>query len=113
MEDKIKPMSEPDFKALLRQYEADYNRLLSKTYADFARSNDPVKDGDIVTGNGITIRVHARKAYTNHCQNTLPCMMYHGIRLKKDGTQFKSGEFAWVHQSNLEMINGKSIKSNK
>lgn len=75
--------------------------------ANFARSNDIVKNGDLITDDTGTIKVHARKVVYGGIQYTT--MMYHGIRVKKDGTPFKSGEYAWIYQPRIKLINGKPI----
>lgn len=87
----------------------DYYRLKrTQALAQYARSNDPVQDNDIITDHIGSIKVHARKVCYEY-NNASMC--YHGVRLKKDGTPFKSGEFTWVYQSNIESINGVLISN--
>lgn len=91
----------------LKEADEKYRLERSKILAEYARSNDIVEDGDLVTDHIGSIKVHDRKVSYG---NGFPCMMYHGVRQKKDGTPFKSGEYTWIYQSNIEAINGVSTK---
>lgn len=91
----------------LKEIEDTYRLRRSQALAQYARSNDIIEDGDLVTDHQGTIKVHVRKVFYDEEKS---CMMYHGVRHKKDGTPFKSGEFDWIYQNNIEAINGVSTK---
>lgn len=91
----------------LKDIDSAHKLKRSQALAQYARSNDIVVDGDLVTDHINTIKVHARKVCY---ERDTACMGYHGVRCKKDGTPFKSGEYIWVYQRNIEKINGVEIK---
>jgi hypothetical protein len=66
-----------------------------KEYVD---SNNPYKIGDIIQDSETKIQIELMQ---HHLGIEKPCMVYMGIRLKKDNTPFKSGERAEIFQRNI------------
>ncbi len=76
---------------------------------EFARSNNPVKIGDIITDHYKTIRVE-KFSWTIDLSQT-PCMCYRGTRLNKKGEPAKrEADDNLVFQNNIIKINGNPYK---
>ncbi len=54
----------------------------------FAQENNPYQVGDIVTDHIGSLKIESIK-YSRNGYNELPCCIYFGIELKKDGTPMK------------------------
>jgi len=103
-------MTQCDLLDQLSEIKKQYKKETKNVLAKFARSNDFIKDGDIVRDHvGNIIKVHSRKVNfynplkTNAC---FPEMLYFGENHNINGTKNVKGGFSWVLQSNIELING-------
>lgn len=74
----------------------------------FARENNPVNIGDIVKDHMATIIVES--ITMSHGIYDIPCCIYRGTRLKKNGEPYKTGEQRTVWQCHIldHVTGGKS-----
>ncbi len=86
---------------LIKQHMKDKARLA----VSFAKSNNTVKIGDIVTDHYHSIKVES----IGYDLYKYPSCIYIGAYLKKNSEPKKNGEKSEVHQCNLTKINGDSV----
>jgi hypothetical protein len=78
----------------------DFKRIKNKLSIEYAKANNPHKEGDIVEAFGIKIRIE-KIGFTMGLSTRIPGCIYYGPRLKKNNEPFKSGERDTVYQSNI------------
>jgi hypothetical protein len=90
---------------LKRIAEIDKKAEMEKTSVvlEFARANNPYKEGDIVSDGTNTIRV-TRMKVTRGWGNVLPFCYYYGVELKKDGTPKVRQSGLNIAQTNIVKI---------
>lgn len=89
---------EVNLQELERKFLAD-NRILD---VEYATKNNPYKVGDKIQDHWQYIQIQSIHYGGLNGSNGLPVCVYKGIRLKKDGTPFKSGENSNMYQSNIK-----------
>jgi len=92
-------MREDVYKANMKDINMRHEKALLNLDRDFAVSNSIVKIGDVVTDHIGSVKVESIKLY--RCFGELPRLSYYGIRLKKNGLPFVSGEKRSAYQMNL------------
>lgn len=93
------------FDALTEHYKRNKKDLAIR----FAKSNNKVKIGDIITDHFHTIVVEKIEYTFSSTGYDVPSCVYHGEHLKKNGERRKKKEQSEVHQVNLIKINGVSV----
>ena len=81
-------------------------RTLKRAYAE---EHNPVRAGDVITDHMCSIVV-SKIQYWLSIAPTAPQCVYHGAALTKQGKLFKNKSSTKIYQSNLETINGVSVK---
>lgn len=70
---------------------------------EFAKSNNPYKVGDIVTDHIGALQIQRISVCAPQPYNPLPCCIYRGVELKKDGTPKKHQDpMRYVYQFNIK-----------
>lgn len=64
----------------------------------YAIANNEYKIGDIISDQFVTIRIEDLK----YSRNAVPCMVYYGTRINKDGSDNKKGDKEHIYQSNVK-----------
>jgi len=92
----------------IEEYKEKVNIILSKARADYndlcreyARSNDTVKMGDIVNNILVDKKV-IRFSIDNIRDDKIPEMIYHGVKINKNGKPNKLGTRDYVFQHDIE-----------
>lgn len=94
-------MTIEEYKKREEEFADEYTRKMQALKREFAFANCPYKKGDIVSDGEVTIRVERMGVYYPLAEPPAYIVMC-GPRLKKNGEQFKSGEYANVFQSNIK-----------
>lgn len=84
-----------ELKKLSDKYEIDKKVL----YREFAFSNNPYKEGDIISDNTTTIKIEIIKWSYNY--DGASYCVYHGTQLNKDGTVSKKQNDTTIYKSNI------------
>jgi hypothetical protein len=66
---------------LLKKHESELNSLAK----DCAFSNNPYKEGDIITDGNCVIKIQSIKWAYGYSRESMPYCVYRGVELKKDG----------------------------
>lgn len=79
-------MTKEEYKERQKQLDAQYKNGRIELAKEYAHDNNPFQIGDIVSGNGTTIKITKLGYYISFDD---PQMSLHGIELKKDLTPAK------------------------
>lgn len=101
-------MTKKEYEEQLCALEADYEKKKRELDLTFAKSNNPVRVGDKVRSCFVYILVE--KMVLCKPLGCLPCVVYFGTELKKDGTPKKNAAKSSFIQINMTEINGKPYK---
>lgn len=89
-------MTKDELTTKIKELDRQHKVALNRVYKEYALSNNKVELGDVVVDGNITIKVEKLGFYKKSSGES--AMRYHGPRLKKDGTSYKSGECCNVYQ---------------
>ena len=92
-------MTIQEYKEKQKELKAEYTKKEQALDIEFANANNPYKVGDIVTDHIGSIEVE-RISY-GYSFNSMPCVIYIGTELKKDGTKKKNDSVRNVYSTNL------------
>lgn len=68
---------------------------------EYCKSNNPYKIGDIISGQSSIIKIEGIKFSSGYLRFKPECV-YHGARLRKDLTPYKSNEKDTIFQNNVK-----------
>ena len=85
------------YQALKDKYMSDNNNLRN----DFCCENNPYKKGDIIYDDKNKIRITDIKI-TMPMFAIYPTLVYHGIKLKSDGSEYKNKHTTAIFQQNIK-----------
>ncbi len=89
-----------NYQKALNEIDKEMEERRRKLSILFAKENNPYKEGDIVTDNIGSLEIKSIK-YFNNGWNALPCCVYYGSELKKDGSPKLRQEKRGVYQTNI------------
>ena len=95
-------MSIEEYKEKQKELKAEYRKKEQALDIEFAKANNPYKVGDIVTDHIGSINIE-RISY-GYTFDSMPCAIYIGSELKKDGTEKKNNSVRNVYQTNLRKV---------
>ncbi len=93
-------MIKEEFTRLKDKLKDQHSQEIRDLDMSFALSNNPYKEGDIITSHLVSIKIEKillQEGYGGH----LPECIYYGPLVKKDGTPFKNGKTDHIYQSNI------------
>jgi hypothetical protein len=94
----------PEFyKSQMAAIEAAAQKSKRDLMLDFARKNNPYKKGDIIEDMNKKIRIDGMFVGMPFL-GSLPCMVYVGVILLKNGTPNKLGKTDEIYQNNIKNI---------
>lgn len=91
-------MNRKEFDVKFENLEREYSNLKQKLMIEYANSNSKVKIDDVVSDGTDKIKV---KKISHYQGLEGPMCRYDGIKLRKDGTEYKSSEKATVYQEHV------------
>ena len=92
-------MTIQEYKEKQKELKAEYVKKGQDLDIEFAKANNPHKVGDIVTDHIGSIEVE-RISY-GYSFDSMPCVIYIGTELKKDGTKKKNDSVRSVYSTNI------------
>lgn len=92
-------MTKEEFKAKIKAIQDNAESARRMAAVEYARLNNPVVVGDVVSDHSDTIRVENMQPYW--MASEVPCMRYTGTILLKSGKPNKLGKKATVYQSGM------------
>lgn len=92
-----------EYKEKVQLIHEEKERAIGKLNIEFAKANNPYKVGDKVTDHIGTILIE-KISVSAGAYNRLPCCVYFGPELKKDGEPKKSNAKRDLWQSNIEKL---------
>ena len=95
-------MTEQDFDAEIIRIESEAKIQKNKLYIKYAESNRTNNVGDIITDHLCTIKVE-KFVVRFPGLSRYPSIVYSGIKLKKDLTPYKNGDWDTIWQSNIKI----------
>ena len=75
----------------------EYKEKCKKLDIQFAKENNPYKIGDIISSNGISIKIEVISVYLD----VIPKCKYTGTKINKDGKLSKKGEVRSIYQNSI------------
>ena len=93
-------MEYQEYKDKLKGLELEFEQKKSKLIKEYVDANNPYKIGDKVTDHANSIIIEKIKYHI--LLTGIPCAVYYGSELKKDGTPKKNGNKTYVYQINLK-----------
>lgn len=101
-------MKKEEYKKKKKIIDQTHKIKLNNLAREYAKKNNPVKIGDIITSNCDTIRVDWIGFKASYMTD-LPMCIYSGPKLTKKGVPFKKEEKAKMAQDMLKTINGEVV----
>ena len=95
-------MTIQEYKEKQKELKAEYTKKGQALDIEFANANNPYKVGDIVTDHVGSIEVE-RISY-GYSIDYVPCVIYIGTELKKDGTKKKNDSVRNVYSTNIRKV---------
>ena len=95
-------MTKEEMEKKIKDLETLHKKEKSKVYIEYALSNNPYKEGEVVEAHDVRIRIDSIKV--SRTFSSTPECVYAGSRMKKDNTPYKSGERASVWQSSARLV---------
>jgi hypothetical protein len=95
-------MTQEEYKNKVSELNERHEQELQLLRREYAFANNPYKIGDTVTDHAGSIKIE-KIQYTTDFSTNLPCCVYTGVELKKDGTPTKRESKRKVHQSNIQI----------
>lgn len=93
-------MEYQEYEDRLRELKVEFEQKKMKLVKECVDANNPYKIGDKVTDHANSIIIEKIKYHIS--LTGIPCAVYYGAELKKDGTPKKNGNKICVYQSNLK-----------
>ena len=93
-------MEYQEYEDRLRELKVEFEQKKSKLIKEYVDANNPYKIGDKVTDHANSIIIEKIKYHIS--LTGIPCAVYYGSELKKDGTPKKNGNKTYVYQINLK-----------
>ncbi len=100
-------MNLEEYKSALNDIEKEAKAKKQQLYKDYAKANNPYKEGDIITDHIGSIRIEKITAVMD--ANNIPVCWYDGKVIKKDGTPTKRGAKRSIYQHNIDRIGNVKI----
>ena len=94
-------MTTEEYKHKIAKLNETFEREKSLINREYAFSNNYLKKGDIVTDHLGSILIE-KIQFTTSFTTGMPCCVYTGVELKKDGTPTKAAKIRSIHQTNIE-----------
>jgi len=94
-------MTEQDFDAEIIRIESEAKIQKNELYLKYAESNRTNNVDDVITDGSCTIEIKKYVARFTGLSR-YPSIVYSGIKLKKDLTPFKNGDWDSICQSNIK-----------
>lgn len=95
-------MTIQEYKEKQKELKAEYTKKEQALDIEFAKANNLHKVGDIVTDHVGSIEVE-RISY-GYSIESIPCVIYIGTELKKDGTKKKNDSVRNVYSTNIRKV---------
>lgn len=80
----------------IKEAKREFENKRSILMKEYALANNPYKEGDVFTDHIGSIKIDTIRV----ALGDIPCCVYYGVELKKDGTPVKSGKTRDAYQSN-------------
>jgi len=96
-------MTQEEYKNKIAELTEKFELDKQTVRREYAFSNNPHKVGDVVTDHIGSIWIEKIQFTTDFISN-LPCCIYTGVELKKNGTPTKKVNRRTVHQTNIKTI---------
>ncbi len=96
-------MKEEDYLIKIAELEKDFNKAKYQLSVEFAMSNNTYPIGSILTDHKETIRVDKIKVEMPF-MSKIPCCVYYGVGIKKDGKPMKDGSIKSVWGKNVKSV---------
>ena len=94
-------MTEQDFDAEIIRIESEAKIQKNELYLKYAESNRTNNVGDVITDGSSTIEIKKHVVRFTGLSR-YPDIVYSGIKLKKDLTPYKNGDWDTIWQSNIK-----------
>ena len=94
-------MTLAQYDAAKRELQAEFDEKKKQLAIQYARENNPYKQGDVISDHMKTIRIEKWRAYVG--LNNYPMCIYTGTVLKKDGTEAKNQKDNEIYQQNIKL----------
>jgi uncharacterized protein (UPF0303 family) len=95
-------MTIQEYKEKQKELKAEYTKKEQALYFEFVKANSPYKVGDIVTDHIGSIEVE--RISFGYSIDSMPCVIYIGTELKKDGTKKKNNSVRSVYSTNIRKV---------
>ncbi len=82
----------------LKEIDSFSNKRRSEAYVSYAMNNNPYEIDDVIKDHLCTIKVASIKIVVLY---GVPSCVYHGVKLKNDGTPYKRNIIERIHQINI------------
>lgn len=107
-------MTKDQLNAEIKQIEMEHKKKKQQIYTTYALSSNPYTVGDIIEDHKNRIVVEKISVCFSPLYPKVTCV-YRGKRLKKDNTEYKSGENGVVYQSSkiIKIGTARSEKTNQ
>lgn len=92
-------MTKEQYDLAKKELEKEFEEKKKFLAIDFARENNPYKQGDIISDHYKTIKIERWK--TTYGGFGYPSLIYYGTALKKDGTPAKNQKENAIYQENI------------
>ena len=93
-------MEYKEYEDKLKELKVEFEQKKERLIKEYVDANNPYKIGDKVTDHANSIIIEKIKYHIS--LTGIPCAVYYGAELKKDGTPKKNGNKTYVYQSNLK-----------
>lgn len=93
-------MEYKEYEDKLKELKVEFEQKKERLIKEYVDANNPYTIGDKVTDHANSIIIEKIKYHIS--LTGIPCAVYYGPELKKDGTPKKNGNKTYVYQSNLK-----------
>ena len=93
-------MEYKEYEDKLKELKVEFEQKKERLIKEYVDANNPYKIGDKVTDHANSIIIEKIKYHIS--LTGIPCAVYYGPELKKDGTPKKNGNKTYVYQINLK-----------
>jgi hypothetical protein len=93
-------MEYKEYEDKLKELKVEFEQKKERLIKEYVDANNPYTIGDKVTDHANSIIIEKIKYHIS--LTGIPCAVYYGAELKKDGTPKKNGNKMYVYQCNLK-----------
>jgi len=94
-------MTKEEYDLAKKELEKQFEEKKKQLAINYATSNNPYKQGDVITDHFHTIRIDRWK--TTYGSFGYPSLVYYGTVLNKDGKESKNQKENYVYQENIQL----------